>query len=153
MILHPNLSSTQIGTRRERMLHSKSIQLEKLNRLHLKKEYQEGVYEQANLEISRIFSSLELPHALKKIVFAKFKQIYAGLNPRTKYRNPEKLVPLTIYFSFKYLPIPINERALLEISKISKKEFTAFKLQVREHFPHYTERDRKSYILMRLLGV
>jgi len=147
MKLHPNLSSTQIGTWRERMQYSSFNHLEKLNRLYLKKNYQEWVYEQARLEISRIFTWLELSGSLKEIVFSKFRHIYKCLNPRTKYMNPEKLVPVTIYFCLKSYNISINESELLEISKISKKEFNAFKLQIYDYFPHFAERDRKAYIL------
>jgi hypothetical protein len=60
-------------------------------------------------------------------------------------------VPLTIYFVCKFENISINEAELLEVSKISKKDFYAFKLQILNFFPEYVERDRKTYVLQKIL--
>ena len=62
-------------------------------------------------------------------------------------------MPLTIYFVCKFENISINEAELLEISKISKKDFYAFKLQILNFFPEYVERDRKTYILQKILEI
>ncbi|MCJ7648538.1 MAG: hypothetical protein MUP85_07990, partial [Candidatus Lokiarchaeota archaeon] len=70
-----------------------------------------------------------------------------------KFRSPEKLVPITIYLHFKLNCKGINEQELLEISRISKKEFNAFKLQVKNFIPYYNKRDRKNYILQKILQI
>jgi len=47
------------------------------------------------IEISRIFTCLNLPPSFKQLVYYKFIKIRAALKPGTKYRAPERLVPLT----------------------------------------------------------
>jgi len=49
--------------------------------------------------------------------------------------------------------ISINEAKLLEVSKITKKEFNSFKLQIQKFIPQYKERDRKQYIIQKILEV
>ena len=61
VLQYATLGTTQIGTKRERMKHSDSLRLEKLNRLHLIKENDETVLDKAQIEISRIFNCLNLP--------------------------------------------------------------------------------------------
>jgi hypothetical protein len=153
ILQYATLGTTQIGTKRERMKYSDSLRLEKLNRLHSIKENEETVLEKARIEISRIFNCLNLPGSKKKTVFEKFKRIREGLGPGTKYRSPDKLVPITVYFSMKLQNISINECELLEVSKISKKDFNAFKLQITNFIPQYAERNRKDYILQKILEI
>ena len=153
VLQYATLGTTQIGTKRERMKHSDSLRLEKLSRLHLIKENEEVVLEKAQIEISRIFNFLNLPSSKRKTVFEKFRKIREGLRPGTKYRSPDKLVPITIYFSLKLQNISINESELLEVSKISKKDFNAFKLQINNFIPQYAERNRKDYILQKILEI
>ena len=124
-----------------------------MNRLHSIKDNKQTVLDKARIEISRIFTILNLPEAHKDIVFEKFKKIRKGLNPGTKYRNPEKLVPIAIYFTLKLQNISVNEKELLEVSKISKKDFNAFKLQIQNFIPKYTERNRKEYILQKVFEI
>ena len=153
VLQYATLGTTQIGTKRERMKHSDSLRLEKLSRLHLIKENEEVVLEKAQIEISRIFNCLNLPSSKRKTVFEKFRKIREGLRPGTKYRSPDKLVPITIYFSLKLQNISINESELLEVSKISKKDFNAFKLQINNFIPQYADRNRKDYILQKILEI
>ena len=150
---HAVLGVTQIGSVRERLQYQNSVRLEKLNKLHSILNNKGAVFNKARIEISRISDYLNLPESPKRAIFDKFKNFYAALKPGTKYRNPEKLVPLTIYFYLKFQNISIKETELLEISKISKKEFNAFKLQIVEFFPQYKTRNRKEYILQRILEI
>ena len=147
------LGVTQIGSVRERLQYQNSVRLEKLNKLHSILNNKGAVFNKARIEISRISDYLNLPESPKRAIFDKFKNFYAALKPGTKYRNPEKLVPLTIYFYLKFQNISIKETELLEISKISKKEFNAFKLQIQHFFPQYKERNRKEYITQRILEI
>ncbi|MHA1437367.1 MAG: hypothetical protein ACTSPD_07290 [Promethearchaeota archaeon] len=153
IIQYAVLGATQIGSKGERLRCKNSIKFEKLNKLQSIKDNIKTVFDKARLEISRIFTCLDLPVSLKDLAFKKFKKIYSILNPGTKYRSPEKLVPIVIYFTLKLQNISINEKALLEVSKISKKDFNAFKLQIYNFVPHYAERNRKDYILQRILEI
>ena len=125
------------------------IQKEEQNKLIQQK--QKEVFNTAEIETCRILKCLGLPLSLKAIVLEKFKHIRTALQPGTKYRIVEKLVPLTIYFICTGEHIFISEAELLEISSISKKEFNAFKLQILEFFPEYLERNRKHYILQKII--
>ena len=153
LVQHAVLRTTQIGSFRERTQSSKSSELRRLNKIQSIKNNKQAMQSKAKMEISRIFDSLNLPGSLKEMVFGKFKGFYEALQPGTKYRSPEKLVPLTIYFCLKYRNISIKESELLEFSKISKKDFGAFKKQIIEFFPQYKKRARKEYILNRILEV
>ncbi len=153
IIQYAALGTTQIGSILERIQNVNSVGLKKLNKLQSIKSNKEIVLEKAKIEISRIFSSLGLPEAFKDIVFKKFKKIRSALKPGTKYRSPDKLVPILIYFCLKFQNISINEAELLEVSKISKKDFNAFKLQIYIFFPQYKERNRKEYILQKILEI
>ncbi len=153
IVQHAVLGNTQIGFRRERLKNPNSVRLEKLNRLHSIKDNRQTVLDKARIEISRIFNNLNLPETHKELVFEKFKKIRKGLKPGTKYRNPEKLVPIAIYFTLKLQNISVNEKELLEVSKISKKEFNAFKLQIQSFVPKYAERNRKEYIMQKILEI
>lgn len=145
--------TTQIGTAKERFQHSNSAQLGKMNKLQSIKSNEKSVLEKARIEISRIFNCLNLPESFKEFVFNTFKKIRGALKSGTKYRSFEKLVPIAIYFTFKYQNVSINEVNLLEVSKISKKDFNAFKLQIRNFLPEYDERDRQEYILKKVYAV
>ncbi len=152
-VQYAKLGTTQIGFIRERLQNERSVQLEKLNKLQSIKSNKEAVLEEAKIEINRIFTGLNLPVSLKGMVFKNFKKIRAALKPGTKYRTPDKLVPLTIYLVFKFQNVSINEAELLEISKILKKDFNAFKLQILHIFPQYQVRNRKKYILQKLTEI
>ncbi|MFX0073134.1 MAG: hypothetical protein ACFFAO_18805 [Candidatus Hermodarchaeota archaeon] len=153
IIQHARLGLTQIGLTKERLANSKSVQLDKLNKLHSIQSNEKAVLERAKIEISRIFNCLNLPLSMKELIYEKFKKLRGSLKPGTKYRSPEKLIPIAIYFVFKFRNISIDESELLEVSKISKKDFNNFKLQICKFFPQYKERDRKKYILQKVLEI
>ena len=153
IIQYAVLGTTQIGSVGERLQNAYSAKLEKLSKLQLIKNNKELTIEKAKIEISRIFNYLHLPSSFKGIVLDNFKQMYKKLKPGTKFRSFEKLVPISIYFSLKFHNISIKESELLEFSKISKKDFNAFKLQILNFYPQYKERNRKEYILQRVLEI
>ena len=153
VVQYAKLGTTQIGNVRERLAHAHSVKLNQLNKLQCIASNEKALNRQAKIEISRIFNCLNLPCSLKELICRKFKKIRSAIRPGTKYRTPDRLVPLTIYFVFKFRNISINEAELLEVSKISKKDFNAFKLQIQKFMPHYKERDRKQYITQKILEV
>ena len=144
---------TQIGSYKERVNKAQSVQLQKWQQLDSERDREEDVKIKAQREIKRILSCLSLPLTESLRIFKQFSAIRKVLQPGTKFRSPEKLVPITIYLHFKLNCKGINELELLEISLISKKEFNAFKLQVKNFIPYYTKRNRKDYILQKILQI
>ncbi len=149
------LGRTQLGFKRERMHHSKSMRLEGLNKLHgiTVRNNEDAMLSVAKAEISRIFGKLSLPPSYKDLVFKKFKALRGALKPGTKYRSPEKLIPLTIYMCSKMQGIVINEGDLLCVSKITKKEFNSFKLQIHGIDQEYASRKKVDYVLQLIMNV
>ncbi|MBA7550223.1 hypothetical protein ES705_42733 [subsurface metagenome] len=153
ILQYAKLGTTQIGSIRERFQNLKSVQLEKLNKLNSIGNNEQAVLLSAKCEKRRIINTLDLPKSMSSIVINKFKKFRECLRPGTKYRTPEKLIPITIYYVCKSENISINEAKLLEVSKITKKEFNSFKLQIQNYIPEYKERDRKEYIIQKILEV
>ncbi len=153
IVQYAKLGTTKIGSLRERLRNPNLVKLERLNNINSIKNNEKAVAEKAKIEISRIFNSLDLPRSYKEAAFKCFKNIYKGLKPGTKFRGVQKLVPICIYFCMKFNNISISESKLLSVSKISKKDFNAFKLQIHDFFPKYKERNRKDYILQKVLEI
>ena len=150
------ISTTQIGTKRERTISPNSTRLQRLNRYNSIKDNEKAVFEKVRIEISRIFNALDLAgyDSVKEMVLTKFKQIRPKLDPGTKFRSPEKLVATIAHFCLKLRNIAVNSADLVEISKITKKEFNVFILQIQRFFPRYAKREyRKKYILQRVYEI
>ena len=149
------VGKTQIGTRRERISSPLSIKLQRINKYNSITTSEEAVVEKSRIETSRIFESLDLSEysTVKEMVSRKFKEIRPQIRSGSKYRNVEKLTAVTIYFCLKLSNVPINPYELIEVSKITKKEFNDFNLQLQRFLPEYGERNRHKYILQRILEV
>jgi len=141
------LNKTRIGTRNERLRSLHSRRLEKLNTYQSHNTNDENRTIEAKIEINRILAALHCSRSLGETIFQKYERIRSQISPRTKYRSPEKLVPIIIYYYHKLNNRPINQFKLLEVARISKKDFDTFKLQINEFLPHYQERNRQEYIL------
>jgi hypothetical protein len=96
---------------------------------------------------------LDLPHSFKEPIFKVFKDIRGKLPKGTKYRNPDKLVPTLIYFYCKKEKVVMDERELLEIAKVNKKDYSYCKLKISGLIPQYYERNRRELILNKVMGV
>jgi transcription initiation factor TFIIIB Brf1 subunit/transcription initiation factor TFIIB len=146
---------TQIGTNRERSVSPFSEQLNRLNKQNSIIPNDQAIIESAEVEISRIFSELNLSEfeSLKMMVLNKFKEVRPKLRKGVKFRNTDKLVSIIIYFCLKLRNISIKAIDLINASKITKKEFNDFCLQVRKFIPEYLERNRQEYILNRVFEV
>ncbi|MBD3211370.1 MAG: hypothetical protein GF311_02090 [Candidatus Lokiarchaeota archaeon] len=144
------LGTTQIGLRYERRSHTNPRKLSLLQKLQNRKKYEEVMDIAAKKTISTISSHLELPGKLYQLYFMKYKEIRENLTKGTKFRSPEKLVPVVIYYCTKYRNIFIDINRLLDISILEKKEFDNFRLRLVEYWPEYMERNRKKYILNRI---
>ena len=101
----------------------------------------------ADIEISRILNSLQIDFSYKDLILEKFLRVYSVLRPGVKYRDIGRLVPIVIYFYFKFQHLPIDEDELVKVSHITKKEFYNFKLQIVSFIPKYAEWKRKHCIL------
>ena len=150
---HAVLGKTKMGFKRERMALQHSDRLEhqsKLNSIESSKKVTERT---ARIEIKRILTTLQLPMSFADAIFKKVIEIRSKLGIGTKYRNPEKLVPIVIYLFFKLKGKTIDKHKILEVSAITKKEFHSFLLQIDLFIPQYAERNRKKYILQRIMEI
>jgi uncharacterized Zn finger protein (UPF0148 family) len=147
------LSATKIGFRRERMKNRHSNQLQRLNRIHSIKDSTQTANYRIQIEITRILNMLNLPISHKNILVKKVKAIRSSLTPGTKFRNPDRLIPVVIYVHMKYQKICLNKDHLLEISKVSKKDFNSFLFTIQKFFPKYDEEKKKAYILQKVMEI
>jgi transcription initiation factor TFIIIB Brf1 subunit/transcription initiation factor TFIIB len=147
--------STQIGTNRERRESPYSQKLYRLHKYNSITNSEEAIQKRAEIEIKRIFAELGLDEydTVKKMVFEKFRQIRKKLRKGVKYRNPEKLIAVISHFCLKLRNVSVNACNLIELSKITKKEFNDFCFQVVKYLPEYQERNRMKYILNRVFEV
>jgi len=153
VVQHAVLSKTQIGFKSERRKLQYSTKLEGLSRIDASRSTEENVILTAKVEIKRILTALGFSLNDLDVILSKFKENRANLGKGTKYRSAEMLVPCVIYAYYKEKNKPIREKDLLEVSKISKKDFNAFKFSIIRIWPEYQERDRKQYISERILEV
>ncbi|MHA1783598.1 MAG: hypothetical protein ACTSVE_00215, partial [Candidatus Helarchaeota archaeon] len=158
---HAPLNSTQIGTKQERLNHTRSPHLQRLNKLHSISSIsnEKFIIETARKEISRLleilgYSTLEMNQDILKNV----KIIWQRIEKGTKFRNVEKLIPAVIYVYFKTKCLFINRSKLLENSKLSKEEFRAALMTVIRFLDHevriaYLKRTRKRYCEQKILKI
>jgi hypothetical protein len=111
----------------EKSLHrfNQGLNLEGKNKYFRTKK--KSILEKVNLETYRILKCLNFPISLKYLIIEKFMNFWSALNPGSKYRNFEILVPITIYYVLKSKQFSLKEKELLELSKITNKEFSTFK--------------------------
>ena len=147
------LGKTQIGYRRERLSMKNSHRIEGLSKLDSLRSSEESVIVVARVEIRRILTALGFPLTDVEPLLEKFKYNRSQLGKGTKYRSPQMLVPCIIYAYYKENNKPIREKDLLELTSISKKDFNAFKFSILRIWPEYKERNRKGYIVQRILEV
>ena len=141
---------TCIGSSVERFSSSSSFCLQRLQRQQKIVESKKAVEQSAKIEVSRIFSANNYPVQYKDQIFSIFKSFRKKIKERSKYRSVDKLVPLSIYFCLKLNSIPFDEVKLLEVSKITKKDFNAFKLKAYQFLPQYKSRNREEYVLRKI---
>ena len=153
VVQHAVLNKTQIGFKSERSKLQHSAKLEGLSRIDASRSTEENVLVTAKVEIKRILTVLGFSLKDLDVILSKFKENRANLGKGTKYRSAEMLVPCVIYAYYKENNKPISEKDLLEVSKISKKDFNAFKFSIIRIWPDYQERNRKQYIIERILEV
>ena len=152
-IQHAPLGKTQMGFYKERQIIARSDRMAALSKLDQERSTQERVKTKAKYEINRILSAMGLPLKESDVIQKLFWGLYTKLQPNTKYRGVDKLVPITVYLHCKLECKVFSQRELLEVAKISKKELNQFKLQLRNFIPHYTKRNRKELILKMIISV
>jgi len=158
---HAPLNSTQIGTKQERLNHTRSPHLQRLNKIHSISSISNEIFilETARKEIARLlevlgYSTLEMNQDILKNV----KTIWQKIEKGTKFRNVEKLVPAVIYVYFKIKCLAINWSKLLENSKLSKEEFRGALMTALRFLDHkariaYLKRTRKRYCEQKILRI
>ena len=149
------LGTTQIGTQRERFISSNSSALNRLNKHNSSKSNEKVVKEKVRIEISRIFTCLDLVgyDDIKQMVYDKFVVVRKKLRSRSKFRNINKLVSVMAYFCLKLRAIPVNAATIIQFSDIGRKEFNAFFLQIRRYLPRLTDKQRQDCITQRILDI
>ncbi|KKM64641.1 hypothetical protein LCGC14_1499340 [marine sediment metagenome] len=149
------LGTTQIGTQRERFISSNSSALNRLNKHNSSKSNEKVVKEKVRIEISRIFTCLDLVgyDDIKQMVYDKFVVVRKKLRSRSKFRNINKLVSVMTYFCLKLRAIPVNAATIIQFSDIGRKEFNAFFLQIRRYLPRLTDKQRQDCITQRILDI
>jgi len=147
------LSSTKIGTLRERNMHPHSCQLKRMSRYNSQFSNKEYAETRAKKEISRIFDCLSLPPACEYRVMNKFSEVFPQLQPGSKFKNPEKLSAILVYMVLKLENIAIKRKDIVSTSMLSKEEFNNFILQIQRFIPVYTKRNRQDYIAQKLLEI
>jgi transcription initiation factor TFIIIB Brf1 subunit/transcription initiation factor TFIIB len=153
VVQHAPLGKTQMGFYRERQVNNRSDRLAALSKLDQERSTQEKVKNKARLEINRILSAMGLPLTESNAIHKRFWGLYTKLQPGTKYRGVEKLVPITIYLHYKLECKAFSQQELLSVAEISKKEFNHFKLQLRTYMPLYNKRNRKDLILKMIIAI
>ncbi len=144
------MNRTQVGTKKERFVINSSVRFGAMNKLNTRRTQEEQVVNAAIIEINRIITALKFPISDSYPLVELFKKIRAQIDKGTKYRNPTMLVPCIIYAFYKEKNKPIRERGLLEVARISKKDFNSFKYSIIRIWPHYQERNRKEYVVRRI---
>ena len=149
------LGTTQIGTKRERFISSNSSALNRLNKHNSSKSNEKVVKEKVRIEISRVFTCLDLVgyDDVKQMVYDKFVAVRKNLRSRSKFRNINKLVSVMTYFCLKLRAIPVNAATIIQFSDIGRKEFNAFFLQIRRYLPRLTDKQRQDCITQRILDI
>ncbi len=147
------LGKTQIGFKSERRSKQHSAKLEGLSKIDASRTTEETFRIAVKVETKRILTALGFSLSDLGVIVSKVNQIRNKLGKGTKYRSPEMFVPCVIYAYFKENNKPISEIRLLEVAKISKKDFNAFKFSIIRIWPEYKERNRKEYIIKRILEV
>jgi hypothetical protein len=85
-------------------------------------------------------------------IHKRFWRLYTKLQPSTKYRGVEKLVPITIYLYYKLSCNVLSKQELLNTAEITRKEFNRFMLQLGSYMPYYNKRNRKDLILRMIVA-
>ena len=153
IVQHAVLNKTLIGFKSERRKSKDSAKLEGLSKIDASNTTEETFRIAVKVETKRILTALGFTSSDVEVIFRKVKQIRNNLEKGTKYRSAEMLVPCVIYAYFKENNKPISEKKLLEVAKISRKDFNAFKFSIIRIWPEYKDRNRKEYIIQRILEV
>ena len=144
------INRTQIGTKKERFVINSSVRFGAMNKLDTHRTHEEMVINAAIVEIKRIITALKFPSRDLYPLLELFKYIRAQIGKGTKYKHPTMLIPCVIYAFYKGNNKPIHERELLEVARISKKDFNSFKYSIIRIWPQYQERNRKEYVVRRI---
>jgi transcription initiation factor TFIIIB Brf1 subunit/transcription initiation factor TFIIB len=152
VVQHAPLGKTQMGFYKERQIMARSDRMAALSRLDQERSTQERIKNKARFEINRILSAMGLPLTESNAIHKRFWNLYSKLQPGTKYRGVEKLVPITVYLYYKLGCKTLSKQKLLDISEITRKEFNHFMLQLRSYLPYYNKRNRKDLILRMIIA-
>ena len=96
-------------------------------KLDRQKSKPQSLIQNAKEEIIRLLIILRLPEKDKGIILTHFKDFYSKIKKGNKFKNPENLIPCTLFVYYKYIKSrSISSIELINYSKITRKEFNRF---------------------------
>lgn len=119
--------NTTIGNHFERIRHQYTSRMNSKIKLDRQKSKPQSLIQNAKEEIIRLLIILRLPEKDKGIILTYFKDFYSRIKKGKKFKNPENLIPCTIFVYYKYFKSrSISSIELINYSKITRKEFNRF---------------------------
>ncbi|MBA7639547.1 hypothetical protein ES703_47206 [subsurface metagenome] len=119
--------NTTIGNRLEIIRHQYTSRMNSMIKLDYDKNKHQLLIQTVRKVIKILLFILRLPERDKIAIFTIFKDFRPNIQKRTKFWNPEKLIPCIIYVYYKYYESRlISSVELINYSKISQKENNYF---------------------------
>jgi len=106
-------------------------------KLNENKNFDEKTYTDAKYLIEGIFGALDLPRNQERSILGIFNRIYYDLEPGTKFRNPQKVIPGIIYKWFQFQHLMLKVKSMCEIAGISNEEFGKSLKAINFYFQKY----------------
>ena len=145
--------NTTIGNHLERIRHQYTSRMRNMIKLDRKQTKDQRLIQQAKEDIKRLLIILRLPGKDRGIIFTYFKDFYSKIKEGTKFKNPENLIPCTIFVYYKYFKSrTISSSELINYSKITRKEFNMFLIHYN-HLWDESKMDKQSMVLKLILRV
>ena len=101
------------------------------------------------LKIDGILAKLQIKcsQKIKDAITSKFQEVYTLLTPLTRFRDPDKLLYLVIYYTLKIEGVSAPISRILECAGLSEWDFEMWKYNLSEYFTDYKNMGRQKDIL------
>jgi hypothetical protein len=111
----------------------------RVEKLNGQKNFPEKVEDDAQVDLKKIFAVLQLPESNIPNIMDHFRNIHPKIKPKSKLRNPSKLLPGIIFKYFKDQTLPISSRNLIQHFDVSRKEFNESLKEIYKYFSNFSE--------------
>ncbi len=98
-------------------------------------EVRKDVIKAAKGEIERLIGIMKLSQEHNEIILKKVMSLRGVFSKGFKFRETEKLVPLSIYLYLTLNHVKVDSKLLVKRSGISSREFNSFMVQMKRHLP------------------